>query len=483
MGVSVAKPLDVGLPNALNVGAGVTYRRESFTLVAGEKGSWIQGGHLNQYGEAAPPGSQVFSGFLPSTAADVSRGNTAAYVDLETDLTSQLLVNAAARFENYSDFGSKLSSKVALRFQPATQVVLRASLSTGFRAPSLAQSYFGSRITNFRLDPSTGKQTPFEVGIFPVGDPAALALGAKPLTSESSVNFSGGLAWSPTDQFTATLDGYLINLNDRILLTGFIGGDSVETILASKGLAVTAGQYFTNIVDTRTKGIDLTGSYRTTVGAAAALTVTTGINYTTNQIVGQRDLPSQLNGTDALLVEVRDDSDRERASRLARNRDGRLLESADERAAAHLVLRVVPLGARTVRRMRPDFCRQDAVRCRSGPAVQRTPLVSRCSQHLRHLSRQEHARQRVRHLPVGGGVAVRVQRTIRVHARGADYREVGGRSGGYLDERERRFISTKLRAVREYLPIRRDAPAISRRRNARVEESVSRAAASGLVLR
>ena len=303
LNVNVARPMDVGLPNALNVALGATYRRETFELVPGERGSWVQGGHPNQYGDPAPPGSQVFSGFLPTTAADVSRGNTGAYVDLETDLSAQLLVNAAARFEDYSDFGSKLSAKLAVRFQPATQFVLRGAFSTGFRAPSLAQSFYGSRITNFRLDPATGRQTPFEVGIFPVKDPVAVALGARPLKAETSINYSAGFAWSPTDQFDVTVDGYLIDLNDRILLTGFIGGDEVEQILASQGLPVTSAQYFTNIIDTRTKGVDLTASYRAIVGGAGALTLSTGMNYTTNEIGDQRPLPSQLEGTGALLVD------------------------------------------------------------------------------------------------------------------------------------------------------------------------------------
>ncbi|HUQ84236.1 MAG TPA: TonB-dependent receptor [Gemmatimonadaceae bacterium] len=300
--VNVARPVEVGLPNALNVALGAAYRRETFELVPGEKGSWIQGGHLNRNGDPAPPGSQVFSGFLPSTAADESRGNTGVYVDLETDLTKQLLVNAAARFEDYSDFGSKLSSKLAVRLQPAQQLVLRGALSTGFRAPSLAQSFYGSRITNFRLDPTTGRQTPFESGIFPVNDPVAVALGSRPLKAETSVNYSAGFAWSPTDRFNLTADGYLIDLNDRILLTGFIGGDSVEKILASKKLPLTSAQYFTNILDTRTKGVDLTANYRAFVGAGA-LTLTTGMNYTTNRIADERALPSQLEGTGAELVD------------------------------------------------------------------------------------------------------------------------------------------------------------------------------------
>jgi iron complex outermembrane receptor protein len=303
LSASVAKPVDLGLPNAVNVAIGATFRRESFTLVPGEKGSWIQGGHPNQYGDPAPPGSQVFSGFLPSTAADESRNNTGAYLDLESDLTKQLLVNVAARFEDYSDFGSKLSSKLAVRLQPAKQLVLRAAFSTGFRAPSLAQSFYGSRITNFRLDPATGKQAPFEVGIFPVQSEVARALGSKPLKAETSLNYSGGFAWSPTDQFNITVDGYLIDLSDRILLTGFIGGDSVEKILASKNLPITSAQYFTNIIDTRTKGIDLTGNYRTILGSAGVLTWTLGANFTTNRITDERPLPTQLEGTGAELVD------------------------------------------------------------------------------------------------------------------------------------------------------------------------------------
>ncbi|MBW8838439.1 MAG: TonB-dependent receptor [Gemmatimonadetes bacterium] len=127
----MAKPVEIGLPNALNVAVGATYRQETWQLVPGEKGSWIQGGHVNQFGDPAPPGSQVFSGFLPTTAADESRGNTGAYVDLETDLTKKLLVNAAARFEDYTDFGSNLSWKLAARFQPTKQFV--AQLQRGLR--------------------------------------------------------------------------------------------------------------------------------------------------------------------------------------------------------------------------------------------------------------------------------------------------------------------------------------------------------------
>ena len=303
LSASMARPIEIGLPNALNVAFGATYRQETFELVPGEKGSWIQGGHVDQYGEPASPGSQVFSGFLPINAADESRGNTGAYVDLETDLTKQLLVNAAARFEDYTDFGSNVSWKLAARFQPATQFVLRAAFSTGFRAPSLAQSFYGNRITNFRFDPATGRQTPFESGTFPVESEVAQVLGAKPLKPETSLNYSAGFAWSPADQFNVTVDGYLIDLHDRILLTGNIGGDSVEKIFEARGLPITSAQYFTNIIDTRTTGIDLTANYRTTLGSFSSLLLTAGANYTKNKISDQRPLPPELEGTGAELVD------------------------------------------------------------------------------------------------------------------------------------------------------------------------------------
>lgn len=300
----LSRQVETSLPSPLTVSAGAVLRQESFELIAGEKGSWINGGHVTQFGDPAPAGSQVFSGFLPSTAVQASRDNVGLYAEAETDLTETLLANVAARFENYSDFGSQLSSKAALRYQPAKQLVFRGAVSTGFRAPSLAQSNYGSRITSFKLNPATGQQVPFEIGIFPVDDPAAVALGARPLTAETSLNVSGGAAWSPTEALTMTLDAYAITLNDRILLTGFLGGPQIEAILAGQGIQAEAGQYFTNIVDTRTTGIDFTGNYRRTIGLAGVLNVNAGVNHTANEIIGQRPNPAALNGTGAELIDM-----------------------------------------------------------------------------------------------------------------------------------------------------------------------------------
>jgi iron complex outermembrane recepter protein len=178
------------------VAFGGAYRRETYEIVAGETASWINGGHLSQDSAAAPPGdppplapagSSVFSGFSPSDASKNSRNNVGAYLELESGLTKQVLLNVAGRYEHYSDFGSRVTGKAALRVQPSKQLVLRAAASTGFRAPGLPQSFFSHVTTNFIAGSLV------EIGNFPVGNPASRLFGAQPLKDETSVNLSGGV--------------------------------------------------------------------------------------------------------------------------------------------------------------------------------------------------------------------------------------------------------------------------------------------------
>ena len=194
------KAIGVGLPSPLNVAIGGTVRQEQYKIESGEFASWVNGGHAEQDSTApgaglAPAGSSVFAGFAPGDASDHKRSNVGAYIDLETNLSSQLLANVASRFEHYSDFGSRVTGKLALRYQPVKQFVLRGAASTGFRAPSLAQSYFSHVTTSY----VAGQL--IEVGNFPVNHPAAELLGAKPLKEETSVNLSGGIARFSPRQF------------------------------------------------------------------------------------------------------------------------------------------------------------------------------------------------------------------------------------------------------------------------------------------
>ena len=301
--LNIAKSVGVGLPAGLNVATGLQFRRENYQIVAGEPASYIQGGHLNRDGDPAPPGSQVFGGFQPANEVDDHRQNVGGYLDLETNLSRAFLVNVAGRFEHYSDFGSKVTGKVAFRLAPSNRVTFRGALSTGFRAPSPSQSFYGATITNFVLNTQTGQPTPVEGGIFPVSTLPAQALGAKPLKAETSVNLSAGLAVSPTERLTLTADVFYVTIDGRIILTGILGGDGVVEILQDNGVNnVETAQYFTNALDTKTTGVDLTGVWRVPVAEGHRLDLSGAFNWTQNRIRKVNE-PPELAGTGAVLFD------------------------------------------------------------------------------------------------------------------------------------------------------------------------------------
>lgn len=302
--LSLSKMMDLGMPKPVNVAVGAAFRRENYEVIAGERASWIQGYHKTQdSSDVAQPGSSVFQGFAPSDASNNSRTNVGAYVDLETNLSLTTLVNVAARYENYSDFGQKVTAKGALRYQPNRSVVLRAAASTGFRAPGLQQSWY-SHTTTAILNGVL-----IEIGNFPVANRASRIFGAKPLKEESTINLSTGLAWSPTNDFTFTLDYYRIKISDRILLGATFDGTSdpvVAKILADSGLTTIAGvQFPTNALDTKTDGVDLTANYRLVAGPGT-FDFNTQFNYTKNKITRIDDLPPILRGTSTIYTSLLD---------------------------------------------------------------------------------------------------------------------------------------------------------------------------------
>src|SRR3546814_14924480 len=101
--------------------------------------SYINGPY-SAYG--APGGSQVFPGFRPNNAVDVSRDSFAGYVEVDGDVSDALSFQLAGRYEHYSDFGDTLNGKVAARFAIVPGVALRGSASTGLLAPRLAPPFF-----------------------------------------------------------------------------------------------------------------------------------------------------------------------------------------------------------------------------------------------------------------------------------------------------------------------------------------------------
>jgi iron complex outermembrane receptor protein len=244
-----------GLASRLNVAAGIEARREGYSISAGEPDSWRNGGVLLPSGAPTASGAQVFPGFRPENVVDEDRTAVGAYVDIEANLTERFLGSVALRAEDYSDFGSNLSGKLAARFDFNESVALRGTVQNGFRAPSLQQQYFATTSTNFI------NGVPFDIATFPVDDPVARALGAQSLDAEESVNLSIGVVLRFAD-VTVTVDAYRIDIDDRIVLSENLTQDNVRAYLESLGfIGVGGGRFFINGVDTETTGLDVVANW------------------------------------------------------------------------------------------------------------------------------------------------------------------------------------------------------------------------------
>ncbi|HYC58617.1 MAG TPA: TonB-dependent receptor [Thermoanaerobaculia bacterium] len=292
---------DVGLAGPLNVAAGVEYRKEGYEIEAGEPNSYIDGGQLDQFGNRAPAGAQVFPGFRPSNEIDTSRNSKALYVDLEGDVLDQLRLGLAARYENFSDFGSTTNWKATGRYSPMKSLIFRAAASTGFRAPSLNQSYFSAVSTNFLRDPSTGQLAPFEVGTYPVNSPIARALGATALRPEESTNFSAGVVIQPLPNLEITADYFAIDIADRVVFSGNFTGARVLPLIQPFG--ATGARFFTNAIDTETRGYDLVANYQRGLSGWGRLDASAAYSHNKTKIAGVVETPAILAGLEEVLFD------------------------------------------------------------------------------------------------------------------------------------------------------------------------------------
>jgi iron complex outermembrane recepter protein len=284
----------------INVAVGAEYRRDGFEQHAGEPDSYIQGGVRDRNGGVAPAGAQVFPGFQPSNEVDVSRHSNSIYADIEGDVTSKFRVGLAGRFEDYSDFGNTSNGKLTLRFSPIKQLVLRGAASTGFRAPSLSQGNFSAISTNFLLNQTTGLLEPFETGTYRVDTPLARALGAQDLKAEKAKNVSLGVVWQPTSNLELTADYFQIDIDDRIVFSGNFTGAQILPLIQPFG--ATAARFFTNAIDTETKGYDLVANYQhPMMGGRVDLSAAYSNNET--KIVGEVATPAQLEGLGNVLFD------------------------------------------------------------------------------------------------------------------------------------------------------------------------------------
>lgn len=218
------------------------------------------------------------------------------YLDAEYDITSKWLVNGAVRIENYSDFGFTDNYKFATRFKAIPKLNLRGSVSTGFRAPSLQQINFSSTFTTVQAGNIA------EVKIAPNYNSITKAAGIPELKQERSVNASAGFAWQAAKGFSVTIDGYWVQVKDRVVISGQFDGSDANLdagLRAQMGaLNVSLAQFFANAVNTTNKGVDIVVDYNRKWGHHRIKGLFAG-NFQSMEI-DKINIPAKLSGSEFL---------------------------------------------------------------------------------------------------------------------------------------------------------------------------------------
>lgn len=272
---------------------GGEYRIDEYEINPGEPYAYqdfdtVSGASL--FPQDAGGAIQGFPGIAPVSAVDEDRNVFSFYVDSEYQLTPDLLVSAALRYDDYSDFGGSTNYKLAANWAVTDTVRLRGAISTGFRAPSMQQQFFNNIGTQFVQNPDDpdGPQIPVEIGTFRNDSALAQAIGIPELKEEESNNYGAGLVWTPGNNLSVTLDYYFIEIEDRIVISNRLSGDddptgNLQGALDTVGAG--AGQFFLNGADTETEGVDLVVTYSGIEMLGGLLDVTLAGNHTTTDVV------------------------------------------------------------------------------------------------------------------------------------------------------------------------------------------------------
>lgn len=258
---------------AFNLAFGMEFRTENFIIFAGEEASYAlydvdglpvinpatQTVAFDSNGDDLPGGSQGFPGYSPDNEVDRSRTNLSFYADTEYNFSDDFLVGLALRYENYSDFGSTFNYKLASRYKVNNDLTFRGSISTGFRAPSLAQLYYNLIFTNI----VNGVSLPSLLSAN--NSTVTKSFGIQQLQEEKAINGSFGFTYKKGG-FTATVDAYSISVDDRIVLTDNFDASGLN-------IGVDAAQFFANGADTKTQGIDFVFTYTTKLNNNSAVNI------------------------------------------------------------------------------------------------------------------------------------------------------------------------------------------------------------------
>ena len=271
------------LSETVNIAFGAEHRTEEFTIGAGQEESYIDGGLGVQGFSTSTNG---FPGFSPDIAGDFDRSNDAIYIDGEWDASEDLLLAAAVRFEDFDGFGSTTNYKLGANYKLDDNFGIRATLSTGFKAPTAGQLN-ASNISTL-IDTATNQLV--NKGVIPASNPVAAFAGAEALQPEESENYTVGF-YGSVGEIDITFDYFPLDVTDRLTLSKdfSLSAADIATLTAS-GVSgaddIAVFRFFTNDFETKTSGIDLVMSTSTDwMGGTTAWNL--AYNHTTTEITSR----------------------------------------------------------------------------------------------------------------------------------------------------------------------------------------------------
>ncbi len=304
----------------LHIAAGFEFRQDGYQIKAGDPVSFSYGRTnnrniqiFNQNGAISQPGTQGFPGWSPAEEVNDDRNNTALYVDMEAQLTEQFLLGGAVRYEHYSDFGNTVTGKVSVRYDFVPEFSVRGTLSNGFRAPSIQQSLYSQRSTNLN---AAGVLTDTLTAL--QGGAITQSFGVPALKEETSQNYTIGIVAKPADAFRITVDVFRIDIDDRIIFSSNIAPEDPSACSTPAGCPIRdildplgVGQilFFTNAVDTSTKGVDIVALYDAKIGESSLLSLEGAFSFNSTEVTDRRSpstiLPAKVlfDDTQVTLVE------------------------------------------------------------------------------------------------------------------------------------------------------------------------------------
>ncbi len=277
---------NIGALKSLNLAFGTAYRTDYFDVTDGSKESYEVGPLAFTSGRAV--GSSGRPGIAPNDEVSINRSNIGIYADVESDVTDRLLVATALRFENYSDFGSNISGKIAARYKLTDNFSVRGSVNRGFRAPSLPQ--VGNRVNT-----STVQNGEIIITQQLSNDnPGLVTLGIEQPKAETSYNYNLGVTASALKgALLLTLDAFIIDIQDRIVITDRLIASRIPAVKSNFPSSAEV-RFFTNHINTRTRGIDFVTAYKKSFNQASRLNASIGLSLNETTVVLQKDTPASL---------------------------------------------------------------------------------------------------------------------------------------------------------------------------------------------